>query len=163
MTRGVLALMAGLLCALAGMKHASVLKGDASRMHRWTQILAHLSLLLKEGVLSIPDALCTAADGHHQPDRLLHNMTARLKTSPMLTPAEAFRQGCPPCPEAELLQRLFTRIGRGTQESRRLAVDLAGEEMTLMARHAHERAEKDAKLWQTLGFVGGACLTILLL
>ncbi len=163
MTRGVLALMAGLLCALAGVKHAAVLKGDASRMNRWVQVLRHLTLLLKEGVLSIPEVLCSAADGPAQPDRLLRNMAARMQSSPMLTVSEAFREGCPPCPEAELLARMFTRLGRGSQESRRLAVEQSAEEMALMAQNASAKAEKDAKLWQTLGFIGGACLTILLL
>jgi len=62
-----------------------------------------------------------------------------------------------------VLARLFTRLGRGTKESRRLAAEQTAEEMTLLAQHAGNRAEKDARLWQTLGFVGGACLTILLL
>lgn len=163
MTRGVLALMSGLLCALAGMKHAAVLKSDAARMSRWVQLLRHLSLLLKEGLLSIPEALCTAADAQSQPDRLLRNMATRMHASPMLTAAEAFQQGCPPCPELSVLTRMFHRIGRGTQESRRLAVEQSAEEMTLLAQHAAAKAEKDAKLWQTLGFIGGTCLTILLL
>jgi len=35
--------------------------------------------------------------------------------------------------------------------------------MQLLAESASIRAEKDVKLWQTLGFTGGICLTILLL
>lgn len=155
--------MAGLLCALAGVKHAASLKGDAARLNRWVQLLRHLALLLKEGAMSIPEALCAAADGSSPPDRLLREMAARMQSSPMETLAGAFDSSCGLCLEKELLARLFTRLGRGSKESRCLALAQSAEEMTLLAQNAAAKAEKDAKLWQTLGFTGGACLTILLL
>jgi hypothetical protein len=80
--RTVLALMAGLLCTMAGIKHAAVLKGEAARLTRWVQVLRHLSVLLKEGTLSIPEALCAAADGLFPPDKLLRAMAAHSATSP---------------------------------------------------------------------------------
>lgn len=163
MSRAVLAIMAGLLCALAGLKHASTLKGDAARLTRWVQVLRHLTLLIREGTLSIPEALCAAADGPHPPDRLLREIAGRMHSSPMLTLAEAFTQCSSDCPERELLTRMFTRLGHGTKDSRCLALEQSTEEMNLLAQQSSARAEKDAKLWQTLGFIGGACLTILLL
>ena len=63
MIRAVLAVMAGLLCALAGLRHASGLSQEASRLRRWCQLLQHLALHLRQGVLSIPDALLACADG----------------------------------------------------------------------------------------------------
>ncbi len=163
MSRAVLAVMAGLLCALAGVKHAASLKGDAARLQRWVQLLHHLALLLREGTLSIPEALCAAADQPQPADRLLHSIAEQMARSPMLSLAEAYRQCCTDGPEKALLTRLFTRIGRGSRESRCLAVEQSAEEMALLAQNAATKAEKDAKLWQTLGLIGGICLTILII
>lgn len=163
MSRAILAVMAGLLCALAGVKHASSLKADAARMHRWVQLLDHLTLLLRQGTMPIPEALCTAADGAHPPDKLLREMAAAMQASPLLSPDGAFQRCNSSWPEREMLSRMFMRLGRGTQESRCLAVEQSAAEMRLLAQSASTKAEKDARLWQTLGFTGGVCLTIMLL
>lgn len=163
MSRAVLAVMAGLLCALAGVKHGASLKADAHRLARWCQLLRHLTLLLQEGTLSIPEALCTASEGTHPPDKLLRTIAMKLQASPLMTMAEAFHACADKCPEQELLTRMFTRLGQGSKESRVLALEQAAKEMTLLAEAASAKAEKDVKLWQTLGFTGGICLTILLL
>ena len=161
--RTVLALMAGLLCTMAGIKHAAVLKGEAARLTRWGQVLRHLSVLLKEGTHSIPEALCAAADGLFPPDKLLRAMAAHLSASPMATLADAFRSCCSDHQENDVLQRLFSRLGQGSRDIRVLAVEQTAEEIRLLADSAAEKSEKDAKLWQTLGLTGGICLTILLL
>lgn len=163
MSRAVIAVMAGLLCTLAGVKHGASLKADAHRLARWCHLLRHLTLLLQEGALSIPEALCTAADGPHPPDKLLHMIAMKLQSSPLMTLAEAFDACAVECPEQELLTRMFARLGQGSKESRVLALEQAAKEMKLLAEAASARAEKDVKLWQTLGFTGGICLTILLL
>ena len=163
MSRAVLAVMAGLLCALAGIRRAAALKGDALRLHRWVQLLRHLTLLLRQGTMSIPEALCAAADGMQAPDRLLRNMATALQASPLLSLAEAYRQCSEPCTEQYVLLRLFGRMGHGSQDSRCLALEQATEELRLMESSAAEKATKDAKLWQTLGLTGGICLTIILL
>lgn len=163
MSRAVIAVMAGLLCALAGVKHGASLKADAFRLERWCQLLRHMALLIQEGTLSIPEALCAAADGPHPPDKLLRAIAMKLHSSPMMTLAEAFDVCCGECTERELLTRMFTRLGQGSKESRVLALEQAAKEMQLLAESASGRAEKDVKLWQTLGFTSGICLTILLL
>lgn len=163
MIRTVFAVMAGLLCALSGIRHAAVLKSDAARLTRWTALLEHLALLLREGTLSIPDALCAAADGIHPPDQLLRDIAGRMKAAPLLTAAEAFAQTGTGWLEQDMLARMFLRLGRGTQSSRCLALEQAAGEMRLLAQNASIRVEKDAKLWQTLGLTGGICLTIMLL
>ena len=155
--------MAGLLCALAGARYASGIKKDAARLSRWVQLLHHLVLLLREGAMSIPEALCAAADESHIPDKLLREMAARLTALPMLTPAEAFSKHAPEGQEKAVLARMFHRLGRGSKESRILAVNQAADEITLLAKVACSRAEKDVRLWQTLGLTAGICLTILLI
>lgn len=163
MSRAVIAIMAGLLCALAGVKHAASLKADAVRLARWVQVLPHLALLLKEGTMSIPEALCAAANRPDAPDRLLREVAGKASAEPMLSLSDAYAQCGGDCPEADALSRMFARLGRGTKENRCLAVTQAAEELRLLSQAASDRAEKDAKLWQTLGFVGGSCLTIMLL
>ena len=163
MSRAVLAVMAGLLCALAGVKHAGALKGDAARLARWVQVLRHLALLIREGVLPLPQALCAAADDSQPPDTILRQMAAHMQASPLMTLAEAYAGCNGASAEKDVLTRMFIRLGRGTKESRCLAVEQSAEEMALLAQRASIKAEKDAKLWQTLGFTGGTCLTILLL
>lgn len=163
MTRAVLAMMAGLLCTLAGFRHAAALKGDALRLVRWVQVLRHLVLLLEEGTTSIPEALCAAADTADTPDKLLRGIAAKMQTTPLLTPIKAFRLISTPCTENDILQRMFHRIGQGSRENRCLAVRQAAEELSLLAEQAANRADKDVRLWQTLGFIGGLCLTIMLL
>lgn len=162
MTRTVVAIMAGLLCALAGCKFAASLKSEAIRLSRWERLLEHLSLLLHEG-MPIPQAFCTAGDHRLPPDQLLQQMAAVLQASPLTTLEAAFRQCAGHLPEKETLSRMFEHLGRGSKESRLQAVKQAAAELALLAKSAADRAEKDVKLWQTLGFIAGACLTILLL
>ena len=163
MIRAVLAVMAGLLCALAGLRPASGLSQEASRLRRWCQLLQHLALHLRQGVLSIPDALLACADGSTAADRLLREMVERIQREPLLPLVQAFSQCCPTWTEQPLLSRMFSHLGHGMQENRCLAVEQAAEEMQLLAEQSAAKAEKDVKLWQTLGLIGGLCLTILLL
>lgn len=163
MSRALLAVMAGLLCTVAGARHAATLKQDAARLSRWVPVLKHLALLLAEGTLSIPAALCAAGDGTLPPDKLLREMAAKLSAFPMLTPMEAFQQCAYAWQEDSMLARMFLRLGHGSKENRMLAVAQASEEIALLAGAASARAEKDVKLWQTLGVTGGICLTILLM
>lgn len=163
MTRAVFALMAGLLCALAGVKYAATLKGEAIRQARWVQRLHHLALLLEEGALSIPEALMAVAEDHQMPDTLLRDIASSMGSEPLLTPEASFLRHCGEWHEKALLQRMFSRLGRGSKESRCQAVTQAAREMELLAQRSAAGAEKDVKLWQTLGLIGGTCLTILLL
>lgn len=163
MTRAALAVMAGLLCGLAGLRHASAMKAEAARLRRWSHMLARLALLLSEQSMPIPAVLRLAADGREAPDRLLQQVAAALEADPLDSLPEAFGRECPPCPEREILLRLAAQLGRGSAESRSLAAEQTGAAFSQMASHAEALAAKDAKLWQTLGWTGGACLTLLLL
>ena len=163
MSRTVLAVMAGLLCALAGLKYAQSLKSEAVRLSRWEELLEHLSLLLEEGSLPLPQILCAAAELHRQPDLLLREVAASLQQEPLTPLATVFGQLCPDWREKTVLQRMFSRLGHGSRESRHLAVTQCSREIRLLAQRASAAAEKDVKPWQTLGLIGGLCLTILLL
>ena len=163
MIRAVLAVMAGLLCGFAGIRHASSLSQEAIRLKRWEQLLKHLALHLQQGLLSIPDALLACADGSTAADRLLREMVQQIQKEPLLPIVQAFSRCCTNEKEQPVLTRMFTHLGHGMQENRRSAVEHAAAEMHLLAEQAAAKAEKDVKLWQTLGLIGGLCLTILLL
>lgn len=145
------------------MQRAAAIRADAARLARWVQVLQHLSLLIKEGTLAIPHALLAAADAPQPPDKLLRDIAARMRSAPASTLADDFRACCPDWQERPLLDRMFTRLGHGSQMSRAQAVGQALEEMRLLADAARSKADKDVRLWQTLGLTGGICLTILLL
>lgn len=140
-----------------------MLTRDAVRLRRWVQLLSHLALLLRQGLMSIPEALLSCADRHTDADRLLQAMVNLLQKEPMLSLAEAFSQCCSGSNEQPVLSRMFKHLGHGLQENRCQAVQQATEEMRMLADQAASRAEKDVRLWQTLGLIGGLCLTILLL
>lgn len=163
MSRAILAVMAGLLCTLAGFRHASALRSDAARLARWVQLARRLALLLREGTLSIPEALCQAADEPHRPDELLRGLAAALRADPLRPLDEAYASLQADEAERPVVQRMLHRLGQGTLESRCLAVEQAADEFRLMAENAAAKAQKDVRLWQTLGFLGGLCLTLMLL
>lgn len=163
MIRAVPAVMAGLLCGLCGLRYATALRGEATRLSRWSALLASLALILSERRLSLPDAMLAAADSNAPADTLLRQVAQAMQTSPMTQPEEAFDHLAISGAERGLLQRLFCRLGRGTLDSRLLALEQARAELDHLAMQAAQRAEKDARLWQTLGWTGGACLTLLLL
>lgn len=163
MTRTVLALCAGLLCALAGFRHAAFLRQEAARLRAWTAALKRLSLLMQEGALPLPQALRQAGAELPGPDKLLSLVAEALTADPLLTLPEAFDRTCPPCTERNALMRLADGISRGSLESRCLACDHAADGIAQLSSEAADLATRDARLWQTLGFTGGACLTLMLI
>ena len=54
-------------------------------------------------------------------------------------------------------------LSRGSLESRLLAVENARQEVALMHEKAARKADKDARLYQTLGWIGGLCLLLILM
>ena len=163
MTRPFLALMAGLLCGLIGLRHTAHMRMEAQRLSRWAELLEQLALVLQEAVLPLPAALRCASDGSGTPDKLLRDAASALEGDPLLSFPEAFERLCPPCPERDALLRMAARISRGSAESRRLAAAQTASSIAQMAAQSQSRAAKDARLWQTLGWTCGACLTLLLL
>ena len=158
-----LAVFAVLLCVLYGLRASTHVKEEARRLARWAELLPRLSLLIAEETRSLPEAMRLAADEPHPPDRLLHAVADAVCTDPLLSLAEAFARHCPPCTEHETLMRMHERLGRGSAESRRLAVEQAAAALAQMSANVKDRAARDARLYATLGFTGGACLAILLL
>ena len=163
MTRAALAVMAGLLCAAAGLRRAGAIQGTAIRLHRWTQILEHLALILAEGASTLPEAFEQAATDALAPDELLRALARDLRAQPLTPLPTLYAAHAQPGPEQDALARLMQRLGRGSLDMRCQAVSQTAEELALLAGQSRSEADRDASMWRNLGFIGGACLTLMLL
>lgn len=163
MMQMLLAVIAGGITGLAGWRYAASLRAEAARLRRWNEILEHLKLILGECACSMADALRQAGDGHMPPDTLLHRLADGLQADPLLPLGDHFDRLCDDCPEKAELMRMFVRLGRGSLENRIMAVEQAALEIHLRQKAAAERSAKDAALWQKLGWIAGACLTLMLI
>lgn len=163
MTHTALAVASGLMCTLAGLRQASRLHQEETRLKRLASLLTHLAILLDEQAYPLPEAFLLCATDSGDADQLLRALAENLRLHP-LTPLTALYDALHPIgPEVSLLRRCFTSISHGSADSRVHAARSAAEEVSLLAESAHQRAEKDARLFQTLGWVGGLCLTMMLL
>ncbi len=161
--RVLLAIAAGLLCGVMGLRRASALCRDARRLRRLEEMLRHLMLLLREGGGSLPEVLRAAATLPGPPDDTLRALADGLTRDPLADLAELYA-GLPIYqPENGVLHRLMPRLARGSVEQRCQAVEQAAAEIALLAVSTREKAEKDAPMHRTLGWVFGACLTLMLL
>ncbi len=190
MMRATVAVLAGFLCAALGMRHGAALRTEETRLRRWVDALQRLAVILRGQAVALPEALHLAAGDSRKedvsgqpetassrpagqtsmplftsadPEDVLHAIAAHLQAHPLCPVAEVYRGYGATCTEQAALMRLFAALGRGTLESRLLAVTQCTEEMALLAASAKARADRDAKLYQTLGWTGGACLTLILL
>jgi len=163
MMRTMLALMAGMLCMAAGLRHAAALTAEDARLRRWAEMLQHLSLILAEGACPLPEAFRQAATGQSEADRQLLALAEQMQLHPLSPLPQLWQALGDESAEAAPLRRMMQRLGRGSMESRCQAAEQAAREMALMSQQTREKSARDAKMWRTLGFLGGACITIMLL
>lgn len=163
MTRMLPAVLAGVTVGIAGMRQGARLKADAARMARWQALLRHLLLLLREGAYSLPEAFEHAAVQHAPPDEMMRRLAALLREQPLIPLNQHYAALAADGPEHDVLLRLMQRLGHGTQEARCLACEQACEELALLHAQAAAKADKDAKMWTSLGWTVGACLALMLI
>lgn len=157
------ALAAGVMVGLVGWRYAAFLRADTIRLGRWVEILERLRLILGERSSPLAEALRLAADGKSLPDTLLHRLADGLHSDPLLSLAEHFSILCDDCTEKDDLVRMFSHLSRGSLESRILSVEQAAQALRLRQQTAAEKSSRDAALWHKLGWIAGACLTLLLI
>ena len=112
---------------------------------------------------SLPEAFRLCADGHHPPDTLLRQLADALERAPLSSPGALTDRLCPAISEKDIISRMMHLLSRGSLESRLLAVENARQEVALMHEKAARKADKDARLYQTLGWIGGLCLLLILM
>lgn len=159
MMRPFLALTAGLLCGVLGLRQARRIREESASLSRWETLLRHLALLLQEG-LALTEAFDQAGAEASAPDQLLRRLAAQLRAQPTASLPQLY---APQGKEGVFLPRLLEGLSHGSQESRILCAQQAEKEAALLARSAREKAKQDAHMWATLGWACGACLTLLLL
>lgn len=164
MTRLLFPICAALLSTLAGLHLSTHLRQEEQRLARWGEILQHLHLLMVSCAYSLPEAFRLCADGHHPPDALLRRLADELERTPLSSPgALTDKLWRPPGSEKDIISRMMHLLSRGSLESRLLAVENARQEVALMHEKAARKADKDARLYQTLGWIGGLCLLLILM
>ena len=163
MIRGVMAVFAGLLAGVAGMRRARALRQNAARLRRWDALLARLALLLSEAAYTLPEALRQAADQEGEPDAWVRALADHMATDRLAEPEVLLERRPLAEPEGGVLARYLPRLTHGSLAARVQATEQARAEIALLARGAGEVADKDARMWSQLGWIAGACLTILLL
>ena len=112
---------------------------------------------------SLPEAFRLCADGNHPPDTLLRQLADTLERTPLSSPGALTDRLCPAISEKDIISRMMHLLSRGSLESRLLAVENARQEVALMHEKAARKADKDARLYQTLGWIGGLCLLLILM
>lgn len=157
--RLLLALMAGLLCGVLGLRQASGIQEESAVLCRWQALLQHLCLLLQEG-LSLPEAFRQAAGEHTRADGVLLRLADQLAGQPLASLSQLYQ---PQGPEGPALARLMAGLERGSLERRVLCARHAAEEIALLAQAAQGKARQDARMWRTLGWACGGCLALLML
>lgn len=163
MTHTTFAILSGIICGAMGVRYAASLRKNAARLKRWDELLACLAQLLSESVYSLPDAFRLAACEKTSCDALMTRLAQEMVLQPLSTPAQVFDGMKCDAAETDILRRMLERIGHGSLETRCLAVRQAGEEIRLMYQRAKSVSDKDAKMWSSLGWTAGACVTLLLL
>lgn len=161
--RLLLALMAGLLSGVAGMRRAGEIRRQAAGLRRWQTIMEHMQLLLSQGALPLPEVFRLAATENTPQDRLLQALARAMTDEPLLPLAAHYASmGCMG-PEEDILRRMMEGMSAGTAEQRALNVSQAHREIVWLRGLCDDREGRDARMWSTLGWTCGACLTILLL
>ena len=114
---------------------------------------------------SLPEAFRLCADGNHPPDTLLRQLADEFERTPLSSPGALTGRNwrSPPGSEKDIISRMMHLLSRGSLESRLLAVENARQEVALMHEKAARKADKDARLYQTLGWIGGLCLLLILM
>ena len=163
MNRAYPAVLAGIICGIAGLKHAANLRKSAAELVRWAELLRQLALLLREATMSLPAVFCQAAAGSQAPDDLLRQLASEMRSQPLLPLPELYRRITAAHPAPDAIGRMMDRIWHGSLESRVLAVQQAADEVEHMAATAQTKAARDARMWAQLGWTFGACLTLILL
>ncbi|MBE5804534.1 MAG: hypothetical protein E7316_08495 [Clostridiales bacterium] len=160
MIRPLLAIMAGLLCGLMGMRQSQRIREESHTLRRWEGILQQLCLILREGALPLHEALEQAAPEDSPADAQLRRLASAMRSDPLAPLSGLY---LPQGKEGPALARMFTALAGGSLESRVQAVRYAAEEIALLSGEARDKARQDAAMWAKLGWTCGACLTLMLL
>jgi Stage III sporulation protein AB (spore_III_AB). len=151
------ALMAGLGCGLAGMLAASQLKKQEALLAAWVRFIKRLQTTFETRRLPIRQVLETGLNEHPLIDARLKKAMQLMDEAPQLSVSEAFESA------DELETRLFSGLCEGSLKQRQAALELSLSAFTAAHEKALSSYEKNGRLYQNLGWLGGLALVLLLL
>lgn len=164
MTRLLFPVCAALLSTLAGLHLSTHLRQEEQRLARWGEILQHLHLLMAScGVLCCRKRSGCAPDGNHPPDTATRQLADALERAAAVLAGRADGQAVSGNQRKGHHQPNDAPAQPRRLENRLLAVENARQEVALMHEKAARKADKDARLYQTLGWIGGLCLLLILM
>ena len=156
-------LLAALICALLGFDASRRLKNRVTCLASWLRALEWMDVKLTgEG---IPLREVVRKEGEGEVTKRLNAFSRALQDNPRLSAAQAWASSGKDqnTPEDAVLAQCFASLGTGTLEKRRTAVMQAMEQLRVIRKEAEGKAEKDCRLYKSMGLLGGAALLLILL
>ncbi len=163
MIRLVCGLTAAGACVLLGMEASHRLKSRVAYLASWLRALELMDLkLLHEG---IPLREVVLVDGDGEVAKRLAAFSRALAENPRITSSQAWQSSGKPADtqEEKVLAACFLALGTGVIEKRRAAIAQAMEQLRVLKKEAEEKAQRDCKLFRSLGLAAGAALLLILL
>ena len=163
MIRLVCGLTAAVACALLGIEASHRLKSRVEHLGAWLRALEMMDLkLAHEG---IPLREVVLQEGEGEIAKRLKAFSLALAQNPRMTSAQAWQSSgkSAETPEERVLDACFSALGTGVLEKRRTAIAQAMEQLKVLKKEAEEKAQRDCKLYRSLGLAAGAALLLILL
>jgi len=154
-------LMAGLACGMLGMLATAKLRKEETLLFAWIRFIKRFQTTLKTRRLPICEALQACLGEHPLIDIQLNRALRLMAENPSLTIAEAYQQIC--TETDSLYVTLFQGISEGTLEKRLAALEMSLLSFVAAYEKAKAAYEKNGRLFQNLGWLGGLALVLLLI
>lgn len=163
MIRLVCGLIAAAACALLGMEASFRLKRRVENLAAWIRALEMLDLRLLHDGIPLREVVLLEGDGEIA--KRLAAFSRALAENPRMTSAQAWETTgkSQDSREEKVLAACFSSLGTGVLEKRRTAIAQAIEQLVVLKKEAEEKAQRDCKLYRSLGLAAGAALLLILL
>lgn len=165
MIRLVCGLIAAAACALLGIEASFRLKRRVEYLAAWIRALEMLDLRLLHDGITLREVVLQEGEGDGEIAKRLASFSRALAENPRMTSAQAWQASCKSSDtkEEKVLAACFTSLGTGVLEKRRTAIAQAMEQLKVLKKEAEEKAQRDCKLYRSLGLAAGAALLLILL
>jgi stage III sporulation protein AB len=163
MIRLVCGLIAAAACALLGIEASMRLKRRVEYLAAWIRALEMLDLRLVHDGIPLREVVLQEGDGEIA--KRLAAFSKVLSENPRMTSAQAWQASFKgqDTKEEKVLAACFSSIGTGVLEKRRTTIAQTIEQLNVLKKEAEEKAQRDCKLYRSLGFAAGAALLLILL
>jgi len=158
--RLMLAVIGAICCIALGMLSGKRIKDRENCLSEWERALMHMEGALQAGGMAVPELMEAGGSA------ILMLTAEKLRENPALTPEQLFSllpaQAPLTAPEREVISALFSGIFAPDRERQLRAVSYARQQMARHASLYREAAEKNIRLYQSLGWLSGAAAFILM-